>query len=245
MRIINVNTGFEPLRFFGDHFYEGNDFYIKSNCALADVRYLLFFDSRGISANWETSLLKKLSVYLKSEAYLIVARPLELTTWATLVNFITLNKLNLTCLLTNVGIVDYTPKKKSLCLDMLTQIEHTAEKGEGCMMHPLEEYHLSSGQSEILFGVEYSSSYLNQTKTHMSAFPLISIKTPLVDPGIKIERVRPASFFKQLFQTNKFIDALNVKTVELGCFDRDFTYDAVHWTPEGNDFVFSKVLEYL
>jgi hypothetical protein len=245
MQIIKVNTGFEDLCFWGDHFHEGGDFYIKANCPLADVKYLLFFDSRGISASWETSLLKKLSVYLKSEAYLIIARPLELTTWATLINFIVSNKLNLACLLTNVGIVDYTPKRKILCLDMLLQVEHTIEKGKGCVMHPFEKYHLSCGQSETLFGIEYSLSYLNQMKTHMSMMPLISIKTPLVDPDIKIDRARPVSFFKQLYQTNKLIDSLKVRSIDLGYFDRDFTYDAVHWTPEGNDFVFSKILKYL
>jgi hypothetical protein len=93
MQNISFNTDWGHLSFWGDRFHVGHGFYIDTNCKLDTVKYLLFFDSRGISAQWETSLLKKLLDYLSSTAYLVVARPLELTTWATLFNFMKLNNI--------------------------------------------------------------------------------------------------------------------------------------------------------
>jgi hypothetical protein len=133
--------------------------------------------------------------------------------------------------ITNVGIVDYTPKKELLCLDMLKQIKYVTE--EQGAVHRLEEYRLSDGRTETLFNAAYSSSYISRMKAYVSSIPLISIKTPLIKPDIKIERPRPASFFSQLHKTNELIDSLGITSVELDNFDNGFTYDAVHWTARG------------
>lgn len=245
MKIIEADSGFNSIKFFGDVFNLGQDCYIKANSPLDLVKVVLFFDSRGISAGqWESSLLKKLLDYFESSNYLAIARPLELTTWATLYNFLQLNKLQPELLITSVGLVDCTPKKLSLCESMISQIMFTDEKG-GNEIQELDEWVLSNGAKEKLFTVNYSKSYGLKLKNHFSSLPIVSVKTPIVDSDINIERHRPPSFFKQLQKTNEFIDFLDCKSVETGKFDRTLTYDAVHWTPIGNDLVFEQIIRSL
>jgi hypothetical protein len=69
----------------------------------------------------------------------------------------------------------------------------------------------------------------------------VVIKTPLVESTIKIDRKRPLSFFTQLEKTNDFINALDCESIDLPIFDERLTYDAVHWTAEGNKLVFDKI----
>jgi hypothetical protein len=88
--LLEVDTGFDRIKFFGDR-YEGHDFFVKANAQLSEVELVLFFDSRGISKDWESSLLKMLLEHFHSKKYLAIARPIELTTWATLYNFFQLN----------------------------------------------------------------------------------------------------------------------------------------------------------
>lgn len=245
MQILEAETGFGPVRFFGENLNEGSDFYISANAPVAEAKVVLFFDSRGISGgSWEESLLKKLEDRFADTLCLTVARPLELTTWATLYNFMRLNGLSPEILVTNVGIVDCTPKKFSLCQDMLAQVQYLAES-EGGEIQQLEDWVLTSGESETLFTVNYSESYAGQVRRLFSSFPVLCVKTPLVSPDIGIERKRPPCFFSQLHKTNQFIESLGLKTVELGNFGRDFTYDAVHWTPQGNTFAYEQIVKKL
>jgi len=240
MQILEAETGFGPVRIFGDKLNPGGDFFVRANCPVEAVKVLLFFDSRGISGgSWEESLLKKLETRYQETGCLTVARPLELTTWATLYNFVRLNALRPELLITNVGIVDYTPKKYSLCQDMLAQVGYSGPGG--AEIHELEQWVLSSGETETLFTVDYSEAYAERLRGLFASFPVVSVKTPLVEPGIKIERVRPPCFFRQLHKTNQFIDSLGFRTVELGTFGRELTYDAVHWTPEGNLFAYEQI----
>lgn len=244
MSTLEINTGHGEISLVGNKVYEGHDYYVKANAPLSDVKVILFFDSRGVSKNWESSLLKKLLEYFESSSYLIVARPLELTTWPTLYNFLGLNRLSPELLITNIGIVDFTPKKYSLCQLMVEQVMFDGEAGVSSIL-PLETYQLSNGQEEMLFSVDYSEQYKQHLKSFFFNVPILAIKTPAVDPGINIERIRPASFFTQLHKTNKFIDMLGCTSIDLGCFDNRLTYDAVHWTREGNELVFDKIISHL
>lgn len=116
---------------------------------------------------------------------------------------------------------------------------------EGSVIQPLETYQLSDGRCEMLFSVIYPEQYKAQLKGFLGAKPVLAIKTPLVDPDIRIERKRPLSFFTQLSKTNEFIDELGCDSVDLGCFDHHLTYDAVHWTQQGNKVVFDKIISKL
>jgi len=79
----------------------------------------------------------------------------------------------------------------------------------------------------------------------LDQYCIYAIKTPMVDPKINIERKRPTSFFEQLKNTNTLIDQINCNAIELGWFDIDFTYDAVHWTQNANKFIFKEVIKHL
>ncbi|MBF0245874.1 MAG: hypothetical protein HQL31_11505 [Planctomycetes bacterium] len=241
MRPLAIDTGHGWVHLAGDKLYEGRDSVVKANGPLGEVKVILFFDSRGVSSEWNGSLLKLLMEYYQTTTYLAIARPLEMTTWATLYNFLCLNEFSPELLITNVGIVDFTPKKHLLCQTMMDQIRFGGDDGE---LSPqfLENYRLANGRQEPLYSVPYLEPYRQQLQRLLLTLPLLAIKTPVVDPSIVIERKRPASFFSQLAKTNEFIDSLGCPTVELGCFDERLTYDAVHWTPMGNRFVFDKVV---
>lgn len=244
MRTLEIDTGYDRIRLFGEKVYEGHDFLVKANAPLSAVELVLFFDSRGISKDWNSSLLKMLIAHYKSKKYLVVARPLELTTWATLYSFFQLNRLSPKLLITNVGIVDFTPKKYSLCQSMVEQISAGFET-ENSVIESLESHLLSNGKDEMLYSVIYPEQCKQLLKDFFLSTPTVAIKTPLVNQSIEITRKRPSSFFTQLEKSNDFIDELGCDSIEPGLFDHRLTYDAVHWTREGNRTVFDKIISYV
>lgn len=244
MNMIEVETGYGQIKLYGEELHSGPDHYIKANCPLSAAKMIFFFDSRGISGNWETSLLNQLLDYYDAEPYLAISRPLELTTWATLYNFMQINDLKPERLITNIGIVDFTPKKRLLCESMISQINFVSDTQEA-EIQELDEWVLSNGERQTLSTVEYSEAYIHRLKRYFTTIPLIAIKTPLVDAAIDITRFRPPTFFTQLQKTNSFIDRLDCESIDLGCFDHSLTYDAVHWTEKGNRLVFEKIRKYL
>lgn len=243
MNLLQADSGFGPVRFYGKALHVGHDFFVSGNCPPSKAEVVLFFDSRGISAGGDTSLLRLLLRRLQDRAWLAVCRPLELTTWASFHNFLLLNALHPKKVVTNVGIVDFTPKKPALAQDMLDQANHGGA-GNG-RIRKLEDWTLSNGQREALCTVEYAERYLSGLREAVRAIPLLAIKTPVVSPDIAIDRPRPQSFFAQLPCTNRFIDQLSCETIDPGPFDRSRTYDAVHWTEEGNRRIYESVCKFL
>jgi len=241
MRVLEAETGFGPVAFFGTKLHSGHDYFLQSNCSPESARIICFFDSRGVSAAFASSLVKMFVDLFKKENYLVVCRPLDLTTWATLTNFIKLNTLHSDLLITNVGMVDCTPKKQNLCIDMIEQIEYAFK---GCKLDTYRLGHgiLSDGQKAPLFSINYPDQYIDYMKQVFESVQLLAIKTPLVNQNIRIDRLRPACFFSQLEKSNQLIDELGFKALDLGWFDKRMTYDAVHWTQEGNEFVFNEVI---
>ena len=65
MSMLEINTGYGKLLLVGDRINEGHDFFIKTNAPLSALEVILFFDSRGISKDWSSSLLKMLLEYFK------------------------------------------------------------------------------------------------------------------------------------------------------------------------------------
>ena len=244
MKILEIETGHDIVKFYDESLYTGPDFFIKSSCPLDSVKYCFFFDSRAISGSWERSLLQMLLNHFSGENWLAITRPLNLTIWPTLLNFLYKNKINPDLLITNVGLVDFTPKKKLFVNNMIGQTKFFCPDYEPKMI-PMEEYGLSDGTKERLFTLEYNDVITRKIKNTLSGFPVLTIKSPLVDSKIEIERKRPQSFFSQLVVTNNFIDELGFQTINPGIFDTKLTYDAVHWTRQGNELIFNKILENL
>jgi hypothetical protein len=173
-----------------------------------------------------------------------LARPLTMTTWATLLNTLVINELAPDVVITNVGLVDCTPKKRTLCDDVLEQIRFTQPDTTSRLQY-LEPYRLSSGVIEDLYSVDYAPEYLATLRARAAAQRTIAIKTPLVPSNLPIERARPASFFSQLHASNQLVDAIGCQSIELGEFDASLTYDAVHWTPDANHLIFDKLRKVL
>ena len=120
-----------PLQVMGEQLHDGHDFVVRSNAENEAIDYLLFMDSRGISREFEHSLADKLVVRISQlgKTYLCVSRPLELTIWATLIGFLAVNKLNPVKIITNMGFVDFTPKKQSILQNAIRQVESVVGRG--------------------------------------------------------------------------------------------------------------------
>ena len=240
MHIFPLDAGHATVSVYGEDAYSGHDFKALANVPLAQVEVLVFFDSRGISGQWQGSLMQLVVDDLGDTPFLALARPLAMTTWATLLNVLVINELTPRLILTNVGLVDCTPKKRTLCDDVLEQIRFV-QPGTSSRLHYLEPYVLSSGATEELYSVEYDDEYMSLLSRRVNAQQTIAIKTPLVSPRLPIERARPATFFSQLQSSNRLVDAVGCQTIELGEFDAGLTYDGVHWTPDANRMIFDKV----
>ena len=91
--------------------------------------YLVFFDSRGAKTNQTKvdTTINLLKDYFKklNLSYLIVSRPLNLTIIPTLLSFCENTFIKFDNILTNVGFVDTTPKKKDVLCDIKYQLDNT------------------------------------------------------------------------------------------------------------------------
>lgn len=117
------------LQIYGERLNTGYDFLIQSNSKDNNIEQLIFLDSRGVGREFEGSLAEKIvkKIYLKKR-YMILCRPLKLTTWATLFNLLSCNKLKPQKIITNMGFVDFTPQKKNLLENAIRQVEHQIGK---------------------------------------------------------------------------------------------------------------------
>lgn len=175
----------------------------------------------------------------------MVCRPLELTTWATLVNFMHFNKLAPQTLVTNMGFVDFTPKKQIILEDAIQQIE--AVMGQDIATFDFaENYVLSNGESVPLYSMKYRDAYKEKIEEIVEKQRTFIINTPLVDADICIERERPNSFFSGVADTSEFNRSIKgACVVDFPKIDESFTYDAVHYTKLGSDLIFRIIKESL
>lgn len=237
----------ETLYFFGTKLNNRNDFLIKSNCPLKDVEYLLFFDSRGISKSFDESLIKLILDYIgKSIKYLVVARPLEITIWVTLFNFLKLNKVKPKKIITNMGFVDFTPKKFTIIEETIFQYNAFFSPKDAIVNYK-EPFILSSGEKVELFMHTYPLSALNILIPELSKENLIIINTPELILNFQFPRPRPTSFREAVNASNSF--NLNhfkkFPIISLKNFGLEHSYDGVHYTVEGNKNILKKLLPIL
>ena len=115
MKKISLKIKNSKLYFYDKTFNKNNDFLISTNTKQINYHCLIFLDSRGFSLKSKKNLIDFLKKNLKKK-YLIISRPLEMTTWASLINFLKLNQnIKYRYLITNMGFNDFTPKKKKIC----------------------------------------------------------------------------------------------------------------------------------
>ena len=236
--------GFGPLRFVGNGLNPGYDFVMRSNCRLDTVDLLIFLDSRGISRSFENSLAHKI-ISTTKRRFLCICRPLELTTWATLYNFLSVNPIKPQQLITNLGFVDFTPKKASIFEDARQQVE--AGMGPDIASSAfVENYVSSSGEIIDLFSMTYTDRYRDNVNIALQNIRTYILNTPPLTPDIKLERFRPRTFFEMIATTNEFNRKVQAELViDFEPWDETLTYDGVHFTAAGNSHIFRRIAEYV
>lgn len=228
--------------------------YIVSSSDIQEFDYLISIDSRGLVIDDESH--KSYVHYLKNKldynelTYIIISRPKNLTTFATLCNFLKLNEnLHFKNLITNLGFVDCTPKKSENINDMLLQISQFSTIRNAIV--EFEEFELSDGKNEILKSISYSKEYQKELMQYFNKRfeNLYFINTPVVSQDIKIERHRPKSFFSQLQATNYLISELinfdTNKNILIDISKLVYTYDGVHYTSERHEKIYKEIVKEL
>lgn len=235
------------LKVIGNRLHEGHDFFVMSNVGRKTLDYLFFFDSRGIGASFEQSLAKMLmdTVSRRNKTYLIICRPLNLTIWATLIGFLQLNNLTPKKIITNMGFVDFTPKKKSVLSEAILQVDNVVGK-HVASSNFLENYDGANGDLIALYGMHYGDLYRSAIEAICRCCNLVILNTPPTDRDIAIQRRRPSSFFIAQMESNEFNRSIERATVlDFPTFNESLTYDAVHFTQRGNAIIFDSVEGYL
>lgn len=235
------------LKFTGDQLNSGHDFICSSNSKTRNFDYLLFFDSRGVNSDYDSSFAKMLIERVSSlgKTYLIVCRPLNLTTWATLIGFLSLNDLVPRKIITNMGFVDFTPKKSTILFEAIQQVD-SAVGPNVAKMKLIEVYPDLDNTMMDLYSMEYSEQYLDAINEISRKYELIILNTPPTRSDISIQRKRPKSFFSSQIVSNSFNSLVKDATVvDFELFNESHTYDAVHFTPLGNKLIFDGVVGYI
>jgi len=238
--------GLGPLQVMGDKPHLGHDFVVHSNAITSSFDYLIFLDSRGISKQYYRSLAHMLirKVCQSRKTYLLVCRPLELTTWATLYNFLHMNRLDPRKIITNMGFVDFTPKKKSLLESAQQQVEFFLGRGVAETRY-LEHYHSVSGVEIPLYALSYSSTYKRAVEEIATKSHLVVMNSPNTSSCQKIARPRPATFYHAINESNSFNQSIRgAVVINFPDFNETLSYDAVHYTDLGNEIVYNKVKQY-
>jgi len=244
---LNLNYG------YGEKALSLENIVLFSDKKLFEIDYLLFVDSRGLVNNsdkFECSyiyLLKK-RLDLRGLSYLIISRPKNLTIFSTIFNFLQLNSnLKFKYLITNLGLVDCTPKKQDNIDDIILQLRQFSNRNY--YLAEYEEYRLHSGNVEFLKSIEYSEKYIIELNTFLeSKFEkLYFLNTPIISEDIKIDRERPRSFFTKLYKTNELVDNIvnlnKKKNILIDIKELTYTYDGVHYTKEGHQLIYNRIKE--
>lgn len=222
------------------------------------IKVLIFADSRGtyikqIDASWALRLFD----YLKKRGVsaLLVVRPRDCTVFLTLLNFLELNKLHFNYLVSQIGLVDFTPKKAEIINDILAQkrplFNHLRFKTER-----LQRYKLSNGKSEYLYSIRFDTKrfkmeIVNQIERNFKkAFFLGALE---VNPMARLKRTRPAEFYRRLEETNRFLVDLQRIGKRIKCiqplsprlYKANLSYDGVHYTALGHRIIESALKDTL
>ncbi len=224
----------------------------NSELLLSHYDYLLFCDSRGLQTatqNIEDGFCYQFAKsYLAQNSFLLISRPKNLTTFATLINFLKEYKdISFEILITNLGLVDFTPKKLSNINDSAMQIESSL--GGNFLVKEVEkEFRISSGDSSSLYSIEYGEKITKEIGqiVNNSFTKQFIINTPILSKDYISPRKRPASFYKQLKITNIFLDQLSLAIDNSTIVDFSNIqelYDGIHFNSTGHKEALRKLSE--
>ncbi len=229
------------LNFFGMSLHVGPDFRISYSNVNKTYDFLFFFDSRGMQVNAGTPLVLMLEAAATKmrKSFISITRPMNLTTWVTLQNFLELNDLDFREVITNVGFVDFTPKKESILRELSTQFCRDGFQSMGPTKQFTETFYNDNGAKIDLYQNEYPSQFLLSCIATASENKFTLINTPSISKKLKFIRKRPKSFFPQIDVGNEFNRAVitgssaTSSLLEPGEFNAQETYDGVHYTNAG------------
>jgi len=242
MRKISLKIKNSNLYFYNESFNKNNDFMISTNTNNKNYHVLIFLDSRGFSLKSKKNLIIFFKKKFKKKKYIIISRPLEMTTWASLINFLKLNqKITYKYLITNMGFNDFTPKKKKLALNVLKQANLLLDKK--AKIEYLEKYIDKKNIKINLYNVNYAKNLVNNLNHQLPNEKLILINTPPLEKKITFTtRARPNSFFKMNTATIKFNKKIKtLSTINFLNFGNKDTYDGVHYTNFGYTKIFKAI----
>ncbi|WP_260260063.1 hypothetical protein [Vibrio intestinalis] len=231
---------------------ESNVSICSSSSLKENYDWLIFLDSRGLERDcsrhetWLMKLCGLLSDYKIS--YLVISRPKNITTFPTLINFLSLNKFRFKNLITNLGFVDCTPKKSCFVHDINDQIKPFYF--DKLPLLDLNDAIMSGNERIDLYTLRYNDEYLSYLscvlKNNFDSSYLIT--TPIVDQSVQFPRKRPLSFYNQIGKSNEIISVIAEKSssyiIDTNGLDIG-TFDGVHYTKSDHRKIYIKVLNEL
>jgi len=236
---------------------DGEDFVILSSDH--DLRdhydFLVFTDSKGMTLLQED--VRNTWTYMFAQdriktgySVLLITRPKIITVFFTLVNFVRNNGVKFTYLVTNLGFVDHTPKKREFLDDIVQQLPEQFPQSE-LSLKELGTYTLSSGENQLLCSFNYSNiSELIGDEIRRAFKFCVLIGIIEFNNTIKISRSRPDCFYDQLNAANEFIFNISKNSASLIFFQylraplydpEKVSYDAVHFTSFGHKQLFENI----
>ncbi|MDD5072674.1 MAG: hypothetical protein PHO67_02305 [Candidatus Omnitrophica bacterium] len=221
------------------------------------IDVLIFSDSRSsniksINDSWSMRMFR----YFKDKkmSVMLVVRPKECTVFLTLVNFLESNKLYFKHLITEIGLVDFTPKKIEIINDILDQKAVYFKKAR-FRVERLSKYLLSNGEIKDLYSIDFNRERFKKEIAdciERHSGNAILMGTLEVSQGIKIKRNRPKEFFTKLKDSNRFlagICGMSGRIEYLYPFEgaayrpEKLSYDGVHYTGLGHGQIYKVIKE--
>jgi hypothetical protein len=248
-----VRNGSSYLSLENDEIFLGNadlstspENFILQSKASEYYDYLIFLDSRGAKVEKNSiSSIELIRNYFEEKkiSYLIVSRPLNLTIFATLLSFFENTIIKFGRVITNVGFVDMTPKKKETLLDINAQLDGV---GIDYKYQNLGCFKLSNGSTEELGTLSFSENSIHDIAKRFKKInsKFFFINTPEVRTNKGFRRKRPECFYSQINKSNELVKKISVKSsghlIDISKVGID-TFDGVHFTDMDHK-IFHKVL---
>lgn len=138
-------------------------------------------------------------------SYLSICRPKELTTFFSLLQFMERNPIQFGYLITNMGFVDYTPKKREFVQDIIDQCPDDYKLAENPWVK-LGTHTLSDGTNADLFSLDFGplEQYVAHKITERFKYAIL-IGVQEMASTLQLPRQRPENFFSQLLVTNSLL----------------------------------------
>lgn len=239
----------------------GDDYQMYCSHPIDEVRnfdLLLFTDSKGSSLDksespqWTKRLMQDFDDWGLS--YLSICRPKELTTFFSLIQFMQRNPFHFRYLVTNMGFVDYTPKKSEFVQDIIDQCPDDFNIPKNPWIK-LCNYTLSDGSSAELFSLDYGplEQYLANKFSGSFDYTLL-IGVQEMASSLSLPRKRPETFYSQLLVTNNLLFNIASQSHSIHYFqplkfpyaDTEGTsHDGVHFTDYGHKKLYDLLLPVL